>query len=29
VPNQELIDQALDSLFNDTFVRVADPDAIS
>jgi len=28
VPNQEVIDTALDSLFNDVFVRVADPDAV-
>lgn len=29
VPNQQLIDDALDSLFNDTFARAADPDAIA
>lgn len=28
VPNQELIDAALDGLFNDSFARAADPDAI-
>lgn len=28
VPNQELIDEALEALFNDTFATAADPDAI-
>lgn len=29
VPNQQLIDDALDALFNDTFAVAADPDAIA